>query len=231
MRYSLPVLVVVYDPETQNAYWQVITQQTVASTAKGWRINVPHDQILDIGARVELAALAAGEKAPDSAESTLGRLRADLTWMQVLDQGGTVVLEADEWINKSSGRGDLRLVAKPVDGGDAIERYFGVFFGSKPYAQALPEMFPWANLHVDDDALDDHDEDEWMEETGIWDSEEKGYIGNVEDFDKWRASRYPGDELRAYGESAGEVAHWRVWLKLNDLGRAVIALERHLSET
>jgi hypothetical protein len=46
-----------------------------------------------------------------------------------------------------------------------------------------------------------------------------------------RASRHPGDEIRPVGESAGEVAHWRLWLKLNDLGRGVIALERHLSES
>ena len=68
--------------------------------------------------------------------------------------------------------------------------------GLRPYEDALPELFPWAELHLDQDAIDDADEDEWMAETGIWDSEEKRYIGNSEDFDEWHASHYPTDELR-----------------------------------
>ncbi len=72
--------------------------------------------------------------------------------MQVLEQGGSVVLEADEWINKTSGRGDLRLIAHPAGDGDAIEGQFTVFFGLRPYAEALPEFFPWADLHLDEDA-------------------------------------------------------------------------------
>jgi hypothetical protein len=68
-----------------------------------------------------------------------------------------------------------------------------------------------------------------MTETGIWDSEEKRYIGNTEDFDEWRVGRYEPGELRPHSQSGGEVDHWRLTLTLNELGRAVLALERHLS--
>lgn len=132
---------------------------------------------------------------------------------------------------QDSGRGDLRLIAHPSGGSDAIEGQFTVFRGLLPYEEALPELFPWADLHVDEDAIDQADEDMWMTETGIWDSEEKRYVGNSEDFGEWRASRYPAGELRPYSESAGEVAHWRLILVLNELGRAVPALERYLSKS
>ncbi len=49
-----------------------------------------------------------------------------------------------------------------------------------------------------------------MAETGIWDSEEKRYVGNSEDFAEWRASRYPPGELRPTPSGRAEVAHWRL---------------------
>jgi hypothetical protein len=149
--------------------------------------------------------------------------------MEVLEQGGSVVLEADEWINKTSGRGDLRLIAEPAGGGEKVEGRYLVFLGLRDYSEALPALFPWADLRADEDALTEGDRQEWMEETGIWDSEEGAYVSNSEDFYAWRAGRYPGSELRPYGESVGEVAHWRLEFGLNALGRAVLALERFLT--
>jgi hypothetical protein len=104
-----------------------------------------------------------------------------------------------------------------------------VFLGAAPYEEALPRLFPWADLEADEEALEEHDYDEWMDETGIWDSEDKRYIGNVETFEDWRKGRYPDDGIRPHGEEAGEVAHWRLSLTLNDVGRGVLALERLLS--
>ena len=149
--------------------------------------------------------------------------------MQVLEQGGSVVLEAEEWMNETSGRGDLRLIGHPADGGDAVEGRFTVFLGSRSYIQALPELFPWADLRLDEVTMDDSDEDRWMEETAIWDTEKKRYGGNTQTFDEWLAIRYPSGELRPHSESAGEFAHWRLRLDLNELGRGVLALERYLS--
>jgi hypothetical protein len=196
---------------------------------QGWKVIVPGVQTLDAG-RGQLAALAAEGRQPEKAETALSRLRVDLTWMQVLADGGTVVVEADEWITKSSGRGDVRLIAKPADGGDVITGQFTILAETHPYAR-VPLLFPWATLHLDEEALNGHDEDDWMQETGIWDSEDKRHVGNVESFEEWRASRYPDEELRPYGESMDEVAHWRLWLELNDLGRAVITLEQYLAES
>jgi hypothetical protein len=227
--YSLPVIIAVYDPDTEVVCWQVVSEETIDSTGQGWKIVVPADQVLDEGAQAQLALLVSAQPQPDKAETALSRLRADLTWMQVLDEGGSVGLEADEWVNKTSGRGDLRLIARPAGDGDAIEGQFTVFLGLREYAEALPELFPWADLHLDEDAAEEADHDQWMAETGIWDSEEKAIIGNSEDFAEWRASRFPTSELRPYSDWAGEVAHWRLILTLNDLGRAVLALERHLT--
>lgn len=229
MNHSLPVVLVLHDPDERVAYWQAVSADTAESTGKGWKVVVPRAQTLADLARGALSDLAA-ERPPQASpeEDLLARLRTDLTWMQVLEAGGAVYLEAREWINKLSGRGDLLLAAVPTDG-PTVERAFMVFLGAAPYEEALPRLFPWADLEADEEALEEHDCDEWMDETGIWDSEDKRYIGNVETFEDWRKGRYPDDGIRPHGEEAGEVAHWRLSLTLNDVGRGVLALERLLS--
>jgi hypothetical protein len=226
--FSLPVIVVVYNPDADVMYWEVVTSETIEETDTRWKVVVPATQTLDADALLRLASIAA--EGLDRTASALNRLRADLTWMEVLEEGGSLRLEVDEWVNKTSGRGDIRFVAELPDGTE-IEREFVAFFGLRPYREGLPDLVPWADLSVDDEALDSHDEEEWMNETGIWDSEEKRYIGNSETFQEWRASRYQADELRPVGESAGEVDHWRLKLELNDLGRGVLAFERYLAKT
>jgi hypothetical protein len=226
--FSLPVIVVLYDPAEDVMYWQVVTSETIEETEKRWKVVVPARQVLDAKALARLTSIA--EDGPDRAASALNRLRADLTWMRVLQAGGTVRLEVDEWVNKTSGRGDIRFVAELQDGTE-VERQFMAFVGSRPYSEVLSSFVPWADLSVDDEALHSHDEEEWMNETGIWDPEEKCYVGNSETFAQWRESRYADVELRPVGNSAGEVDHWRLELQLNDLGRGVLSFEDYLSGT
>ena len=99
----------------------------------------------------------------------------------------------------------------------------------RPYPEALPALFPWAVLEPDGDLIDQRDEQEWMDETGVWDNEEKAYVGNAESFAEWRTARYRDGELRPYGNEAGEVDLWRLSLTLNELGRGFLALERFVS--
>lgn len=227
----LPVVIAVFDPSSGDAFWQVVNAETVESTGEGWKVRVPRDQRLDEGSREVLEEIATGSGATSQEDDALDHLRSDLTWMEVLDSGGSVILEAQEWINKTSGRGDITLIADPADKEKAISRQFTVFPGVIPYAVALPALFPWADLTVDDELMDQAEEDRWADETGIWDGEDKRYIGHTESFADWRAAQGSEGELRPYGEEAGEVDLWRLRLELNDLGRGVLALEKHLRDS
>ena len=62
-------------------------------------------------------------------------------------------------------------------------------------------------------------------ECGVWDSEEGGYIMHTKSFSEWFEPGPSG--LRPYDED-GEVAHWRLELTLNDIGRAFLQLNRYL---
>jgi hypothetical protein len=203
LRHSLPVVVVLYDPNDDVAYWEAITPETLHSTGEGWRIDIPLDQHLNAGSAEALRELAEG----DAYVLALNAFRADRSWMMLLRQGGTVYLEVDEWVNKSSGRGELRLIVTRADGGEELSRERTFYFGLADYADVLPRLFPWAELSVDEDVYGLHDEDEWPAEHGAHES-----------------------GLRPY-ESAGggEVERWRLELVLGPLGDAFLALDEHLS--
>lgn len=222
--HSLPVIVVLYDPEAKTAIWQAIDGETVESTGKGWKIVVPRAQVLDGSAAAPLTELADA----DAYTRRLNALRADLSWMNVLDNGGTVVLNVAEWINKTSGRGEVELVGLPAGATDGIVRSRAVFFGLAPYEQVLPGLFPWADLEVDEELYDQYDEELWQLEEGSWDREEGRVIVYGESFEAWRRGRGLVG-LRPYTDEQGEVAHWRLTLRLNELGSSFLSLDAYLS--
>ena len=56
--HSLPVVIILHDHETDCCYWQVVTEQTIERTNKGWKIEVPFSQVLDADAKTPLERLA-----------------------------------------------------------------------------------------------------------------------------------------------------------------------------
>src|SRR6056297_1843850 len=47
LNHSLPVLLIIYDPESETKYWGFVTRNNVAQTEKGWKVNVPKENKLD----------------------------------------------------------------------------------------------------------------------------------------------------------------------------------------
>lgn len=105
MRHSLPVIVVLHDPNLEVSYWQVVNQHTVEMTEKGWKMIVPASQLLDASARQKLSDIA---DIPIE-HRRLASLALAKPWMELLKAGIPLLLKAEEWVNKSSGRGSLTL--------------------------------------------------------------------------------------------------------------------------
>lgn len=224
LTHSLPILIVLVDLEGNRAWWQHISRETLTSTGKGWRITVPFEQELTANWRENLAKLA-------DADPYILRLRQyqlAKEFMQVLLDGGDVTLTMEEWVNKSSGRASLKLIARDAHGGQLGERNWPyLLFPFADYAEELPRLFPWADLHVDEDFYHDYDFSQYELECGTWDSEDQRYFYG-ESFDEWRRGRHE-PELRPYQED-GELAYWQLKLTLNDVGRAFLTLDRRLTE-
>jgi hypothetical protein len=217
---------VLYNPADDRAYWVAITEEAVERTEKGWKITVPRDQLLEASAAEQLEEL--GDDDPYLLR--LNRLRSERTWMQLLREGGSVYIEAEEWVNKSSGRGTLRVIGTHAGGGEPVVREWLIFAGLLPYSEVLPALFPWGDLEIDEYTYEEWDEEEWTSETGIWDSEDKQYIGHSEEFEEWRQSRF-GDRLRPYRNAMGEVDYWRLRVRLNALGESFLVVDKHLEES
>lgn len=45
--HSLPVIIVLYNPSSENCYWQSVNEDTVKRTGKGWKLVVPFNQNID----------------------------------------------------------------------------------------------------------------------------------------------------------------------------------------
>jgi len=208
LNHTLPVVVVLYNPDTDQAYWQVVNENTVTSTGKGWKLEVPKRNLLDASAIHELRRLA---DVPQYLRR-LSSLQAALAWMQLLSEGRRIFVEVEEWVNKTSGRGDFKFIVQRDDGSVESEWSWPFLLGVTPYKEtleALRELVPWADVNVDQDFYYLHEDDSDGQYGG----------SNVTGQEK--------DELRPYSED-GEVAHWRLELTLNELGRSFILVHRFL---
>lgn len=223
LAHALPVVIVLHNPDSRLTIWQVIAEDTIEKTAKRWKVVVPWTNILQ-----ETGSAMRDLAERDAYSLRLNTLRAARTWMDLLAAGGRVVVEAQEWINKSSGRGDITVRGLRASGKQVAARQWSILVGHLGYETALPMLFPWADLEVDEEAYDDAEESQWELEEGVYDKEEGRYIVYGESFEDWRASRGLVG-LRSHSED-GEVAYWTVCLTLNDIGRAFIALDDYLSD-
>lgn len=144
--------------------------------------------------------------------------------MEIVANGGTLVVELDEWVNKTSGRASLLLTA--LDANDVVvahREWPWIILPMADYAIELPRMFPWATLSTNDEA----DHDQYEAECRIWDTEDDvGFL--TQTFGEWKATRVPEGIRPAWAD--GEVAHWRLDLELSDIGRAFLVLDDALAQ-
>ena len=99
----------------------------------------------------------------------------------------------EEWTNKSSGRGSLALKARTADGEERlVQDWPFVMFPGWPYEFVFRQLFPWADLSVDDEFYDDHDERAFDNECGVWDGEDRGRAAPGQGHEELRRVRHAG---------------------------------------
>ncbi len=222
--HSLPVVLVLYDPNKDMSYWQIVRKENVKLTKKQWKMIVPFNQTLDKTAKKMLRELAEGP--PSNRRFT--ELSLAKPWMEIINQRNRLLLEAEEWVNKSSGRGSLRLLVQDEDGNEeTVADWPFVMFPGLLYVEVFPQLFPWASLSIDEDFYEEYDQQEYDSDCGVWDGEDQKYIFHTETFEEWKKGLA---RIRPYEEAAaGEVARFRLELTLNRVGKAFLTLDRYLS--
>ncbi|MCF2539028.1 DUF4365 domain-containing protein [Streptomyces sp. FB2] len=202
--HSLPVAVVLYHPERDHCYWQLVNHNTLIETTRGgWKLLVPDAQVLDERARDALSRAAEG----DPYTLRIRELQLARPWMRMLIEGKRLVIDIEEWVNKTSGRGTITLGVDNEDGNDPEQlASWTVFLGLSSYVEVVPKLFAWANVSLHAETYDDVEYDDYPYER-----------------DDWGA-------LHPYMNPSGEVDFYRLELTLNELGRAFLLVDLFATE-
>lgn len=214
---SLPCIVVLYNPEDKTCIWQKLTRETIERTnngeGKGFVVKVPRTQIfLDSVSNSKLLSLTNLPKYITSYNFLLSQVE----FMKILQNGGTIKLHSEEWVNKSSGRGDIKLIVN--NGGKSKTYLYPYWFPFTPYTDVFPRLFPWAAFSADEDFYEDDDIYLWHELHCVYDDEEHEWVNVGYTFEEFRKKMSP---IRSINHS-GEVAEYMLDIELNELGKSFL---------
>lgn len=222
---SLPCIVVLFNPIDSMCIWQKLTAETIRRTkggkGKGFFVKVPLAQVfLDSSSSKDLLSFT---KLPEHI-TNFNFLLSQKRFMSIIEEGGTIKLHSEEWVNKSSGRGSTELI---VDDGKSVEKYsYPYWFPFTPYTVVFPKLFPWANISADEEYYEEVDEEKWREYHCYFDSEDKDWIVVGDSFDAFRQKL---DPMRSIDHS-GEVAEYMLVLTLNELGKSFLTVDKFVSQ-
>lgn len=220
--HTMPVVVLFFNPETEEIHWQQVTKENLTSTGKGWKLPVFKSQRLkkDVPPR-EFAEMLQ----PEPYIQRLNRLRLDLPWIQLLDEGKQVIMEIDDWVNKSLFRHQVTL-----SGGGLVQKWPLTYAAGRSIDDVLEYYIPWADYENDMEAYEESLESTWAAECYVGTDSESGTTHYGESFSEWFGNRLVPQGLIGI-ERCGEVVSYRLILALNDFGRAFLEINNFLQQS
>ncbi len=156
VNHSMPVVLILFDPDTKQAYWQPISRETVESTGKQWKVLVPKTNTID-KSEYTLSGFASLTQ-PEPCIRRLNRLRVDRKWMDLIAEGDVVRVQFDDWVNKSLSRYQVTILT------DSEEEKWPMLYNPGIGIEGMLEhYFPWATFTMDVDAYYQARDDGWYE--------------------------------------------------------------------
>jgi len=218
--HSMPVVLVLYNPETKEAYWQQVTRDSVENTGKHWKIEVPKWNMLENPERT-LGALDSLTQ-PEPYIRRLNRLRVDRRWMDLIEEGVEVRVAFDDWVNKSLPRYQVTIYT------DAEKEVWPTMYTPGHGVEGMLEhFFPWADFCVDEDEHRLGAEEQWEARPHQYFDSESGEGFSDEEFDEWYV--FP-EGLYPVSEN-GETESYVLILSINEFGQSFISIDDYLSNS
>lgn len=228
LNHSLPVIIILCDEKNNKCYWKQVLKDDITKTEKGWHTSINKNSILDINSKEKLSKIV------DKSEyqKRLDALLVAKPWMDEIINGNEIILEADEWINKSSGRGSIKISLKKEDDkyDEPIRELSNVYFPMSDYKKIFPKIFPWAEISIDSEFYEEYDDEDFFTEHCYKDDDTKELVrmpGYSEAYGEYRASL---PQIRPYIIDSGEVARYRLILDINDFGKSFYNIDSYLRE-
>src|ERR1035437_6110326 len=217
--HSMPVVLVLYNPNTKTAQCQQVTQEHIESTGKTWKIVVPKADML-ADATQTLKAFESLTQ-PEPYIRRLNRLRIDRRWMDLIDQGIEVRVAFDDWVNKSLPRYQVTISTE-----DEKEIWPTLYAPGVGVENMLEHFFPWGEFEVDDEEYQQEAEEQWEAECYSCHDAETGETFYTQEFDEWHK---PPKGLVPVSNN-GEPESYLLILSLNDFGRSFRSEERRVGK-
>lgn len=209
-KYSIPVIVVLYDPETEEIVFSEIDDNRIKKTGSEYKLHLSKRE--DFASYLNGVALRL-VNLPNSLYN-YNYMLTQLPFMEAIENDKGVVLESEEWIHKSSGRGSIKIT---IDDGRTKEIYeWGYYFPFTSYAEVFRRLFPWAKFVIDKDFLEG--EEIYSADSGNVISD-NGLL-HIQDIHE------NGDIIGRL--RAGEVAFYKIHLELNDFGKSFLNVNKIL---
>jgi hypothetical protein len=200
LNYSIPVILVLYNPISKLCIYEKVEKDKLIKTDNAWKIEIPLSNLLS----------DAGEALRNIGQSEYQRKLSTLAlskYLMILADDGELILEVLEWVNKSSGRGEFILKRVDYDANETVLSEKTIWgFGLRPYDRVIRELFPWAEIEVDYDFYDMH--------------EDRNFVMAARD----------GKKIYPYENRVGEVDAYRLKLDLNEIGRSFLIMDQFLNE-
>ena len=171
--HSIPVIIVLYNKETNCAYWQVVNESTVHLTDKSFKINIPKRNLLELNSRQQLTSIGIFK---GRYEYNLWQLEA---WIDAIRSSINTKMFLYGEIDRISGSDEYHISLVITDEvsdncikiihsyDDNVNRYDCHFYLSKGQSlkEAINDTLPWADLFLgeaefSDEALTEHMTDE-----------------------------------------------------------------------
>jgi hypothetical protein len=152
-------------------------------------------------------------------QQKLRRLALDEPLMKHIAGRGKVVLEMEDWINKSLGRSPVNIYVIDKDGTPRLSRAYGVMYTGYKVEQVAQRLFPWARIQIDEEFYEERKpEEDWRDALSRAADEDNGIVYR----------NLTAEDIRPYDNAAGEVEYYRLELRLNKIGKAYLALNSYL---
>lgn len=137
--HSLPVFLILHNPETGLTLWQRIADHLIEEKSDGrWAIEIPKGQTLDSEHESYLAAGIAS----DLGSLRRARLALDLPTIRIFAAQKEIYLRIEDWVNKTLNfRGAEAIFSEEPD--DSADMEFGMSMSAYSVAYFMAVFFPW----------------------------------------------------------------------------------------
>jgi hypothetical protein len=218
--HSMPVVLILYNPDTKTAHWSQVNRESIESTGKKWKIEVPKADMF-ANALQTLKTLESLTQ-PEPYIRRLNRLRVDRHWMDLIEAGVHVRVAFDDWVNKSLPRYQITIYTD-----NEKEIWPTLYTPSVGVEGMLNHFFPWAEFTVDEDEYEEGAEEQWEVQCYWYHDSITGEAFYKQEFEEW----YKPPEGIVPVSDNGETECYVLILSLNEFGKSFMMIDGYLSNS